>query len=224
MAEASVPPALASAADFQIRYPSLCQDAPGSSASYLADLMVEATSALEDLTTRRLAPFVNLSETHPLFGIDPEEWGNDNGMPLPWAGSLGLSMASAMGVHDLVRKCWLREYAPRYPELWTYSVQSITLHLSVGGTYEVDVANLEGPWADSGMMRFQPGTYAPEGTTAAVVYSGGYTATPPSLKRACCMQAAMLLILDMEPQSRPGLDLNELELQLTKTVAAWARA
>lgn len=68
------------------------------------------------------------------------------------------------------------------------------------------------------------GTFSPEGTRVSVNYSGGYTlGTPPSLRRACCMQAAKNVILDFEPQQRKGQDLTELDEQIDKILIPWAK-
>lgn len=224
MADTVSTPPLATPAEFSTRFPSLVLEGAASDPAVLSDMMDEATGALEDMTTRRLTTFTNLQETHTLFGIDPDEYGSAQpGMPLPWAGSLGSSFANALGVTDLVRKMWLNEYAPRYPELWTYDTVSITLRLSVGGLYAANLTTLEGPYPDTGMVRFPLGVFAPEGTTAVIIYSGGYTTPPPSLRRACLYQTALNLITEIEPQMAKDVSVANLEQQLEKAIAPWMR-
>ena len=68
------------------------------------------------------------------------------------------------------------------------------------------------------------GTFVPLGSRVDVVYDGGYTlGIPPALKRACLYQAAKFLIIDAEPQFRTGMNLDELDAQLTTIMASWAR-
>ena len=120
----SDPVTLASVADLQKRYPKLVVDIE---ATTLADILVEATSHLEDRTGRRLAPFTGHIYEDRLFGIDPSEYGNNADMPMDIFGSLGLSQAIALGASTLVRHFWLDQFAPVYPELWTYNIQSMTI-------------------------------------------------------------------------------------------------
>lgn len=221
----AVPPPLASAADFQRYFPELCKSGVGSDPSNLAELMVEATAFIEDSLDRRLAPFTSTVESHRLFGIDPTEYGASTDSPLDIYGSLGLSQAAAYQQDNLVRKFWLDQTAPHYPELWTYAVTSITLFLTFGETMPIDPSALEGPHKDTGEVRMRLGTFAPEGTNLEVVYSGGYTVqVPPSLQRLCRYQAAKMLSLDMQPSERKANGLADLDKQIEMLMANWAKS
>lgn len=219
---------LATASDFTSRYRGLTEEGPAKDPASLQNYLNDATAWVEGQTTRRLCPFTSITETHPMFGLDPDDNGGvPPGTPLPWAGSLGMSFSNALGDGGggtFVRKLWLRESAPRYQELWTYSVESINFFLGVGGQYNVNVSTLQGPYPDSGMVRFPLGDFAPEGTTAVVTYSGGYTVSIPNdLIRACCSQAAKFIILDMEPETRPGFNLDELDATIATLISTWVR-
>jgi hypothetical protein len=221
----TVPPPLASAADFKRFFPALCQQGVGADPLAVEQLMVEATAAIEDAVDRRLAPFTNVVESHRLYGIDPDEYGASTDSPLDIYGSLGMSQAAAYQSDNLVRKFWLDQAAPHYTELWTYSITSITLHLTFGSLISVDTGSLEGPYPDTGEARMRLGTFAPEGTNMEVVYSGGFTvAIPPSLQRLCRYQAAKMLMLDKEPQLRKEMNFDEIEKQIDKLMSAWARS
>ena len=190
---------LADPARFQRRFPMLCQD---KAAIDIQEILVEATSYLEDLTSRRLAPFTNLVYEEMANGINPNEYGDDSaGMPMGFAGTLGISYANALGANDLVRNFFLDQYAPQNPELWTYNVQSIKLFLTYGNSQAVELGAIYGPEKTNGFCRLPLGTFCPEGTRIVVEYSGGYTlGIPPSLSRACMFQAAKFLELEGNPQ------------------------
>ena len=220
----SDPVSLASVADFQRRYPELIVDLEP---SLIADILAEATAHLEDLTSRRLAPFTGHIYEDRIFGIDPMEYGNNADMPLDIYGSLGLSQAMALGASTLVRHFWLDQFAPAYPELWTYTIQSMTLYRTYGDYQPIDFLNggVRGPSAVDGHVWFRLGTFAPEGSRIKVVYDGGYTnGIPPSLRRACLYQAAKFVILEFEPQTRRELNLDEIENQINKLIGPWIRA
>jgi hypothetical protein len=220
----SDPASLATVADFQRRYPELIVDLEP---SLIADILVEATTHLEDLTSRRLAPFTGHIYEDRIFGIDPMEYGNNADMPLDIYGSLGLSQAMALGASTLVRHFWLDQFAPAYPELWTYTIESMTLFRTYGDFQPIDFLNggVRGPDVTDGHVWFRLGTFAPEGSRIQVVYSGGYTnGIPPSLRRACLYQAAKFVILEFEPQTRRELNLDEIENQINKLIGPWIRA
>jgi hypothetical protein len=220
----AIPPALITPGQFQRSFPELCSTKPGHDPLYLADLVVEATAWIENAVDRRLAPFTNLQETDRLYGIDPTEYGASTDSPLDIYGSLGLSKAQAYQDDSLVRHYWLRQAAPHYPELWTYSVHSITLHLTYGNIIKVDPTSIEGPWPDDGHMRFRLGTFAPEGTTIVLVYGGGYTVgIPPDLQRLCKYKAAKLLMLDLEPQQRKEMNWSEIDAECLTILSNWTR-
>jgi hypothetical protein len=221
---AADPIPLATADDFVARMPELAKNFD---VEIIAETMVEATDQIEQMTNRRLAPFVGHLYEDRLFGIDPNEYGGTSvGIPLPWAGSLGASYANALGDSELIRHFWLDQFAPFHPELWTYNVQSIILQLTYGNTMTVDFANggLTGPAITDGHCWMRLGTFAPQGTRVQVVYDGGYTlGTPPALKRATVYQAAKFLIVDAEPQMRAQMNTDELDSQITSILAPWAR-
>lgn len=219
----SDPVSLATVADFQRRYPELVVDLEP---SLLADILVEATTHLEDLTGRRLAPFTGHVFQERLFGIDPMEYGNNADMPLDIYGSLGLSQAIALGASTLVRHFWLDQFAPVYPELWTYNIQSMTIFRTYGDFQPIlfNDGGIRGPDVTDGHVWLRLGTFAPEGTRVQVVYDGGYTkGIPPSLRRACLFQAAKFVILEFEPQTRREMNLDEIEQQVNKLISPWVR-
>lgn len=217
------PVSLASVADFQRRYPELVVDLEP---SLLADILVEATTHLEDLTGRRLAPFTGHIFQERLFGIDPMEYGNNADMPLDIYGSLGLSQAIALGASTLVRHFWLDQFAPVYPELWTYTIKSMTIFRTYGDYQPIQFndGGIRGPDVTDGHVWLRLGTFAPEGSRVQVVYDGGYTkGIPPSLRRACLFQAAKFVILEFEPQVRREMNLDEIESQVNKLISPWIR-
>jgi hypothetical protein len=222
---ASDPIPLATAADFINRFPEQSKDYP---VEVIEETMVEATSALETMVNRRLAPFSNLVYEDRLFGLDPDEYGANSDLPLPFQGSLGLSFANALGADGLVRHFWLDHFAPLYPELWTYDVQSIVCTLTYGNDIVVDIPGggiIQGPSKTDGHIWVRIGTFIPEGSFVTVTYGGGYTeGIPPSLKRACLYQAAEFLLRDAELQNRSGSNSDALESLIVKIMAPWARA
>lgn len=216
---------LATAAQFQRRFPSLIKSGSASDPDELAQLMVEATAFIEDSTDRRLTPFTGHVFTDTLRGLNPDEYGDNADSPLDIYGSLGLSQANAFGTDDLVRNWWIDQTAPHYPELWTYDIASINLYLTFGNTIAVDPTSIEGPQKDTGHARFRLGTFAPEGTTIEVIYGGGYTVgIPPSLSRLCLYQAAKFVMLDMEPQDRDKHNFQEIDTQCLMLLANWSRS
>jgi len=217
------PVSLASVADLSKRYPELVVDIEPTT---LADILVEATSHLEDRTGRRLAPFQNHLFQERLFGIDPSEYGNNADMPMDIYGSLGLSQAIALGASTLVRHFWLDHFAPVYPELWTYDIQSMAIIRTYGDYQPINFAHggIIGPDITDGHVWLRLGTFAPEGTRVNVVYNGGYTkGIPPSLRRACLFQAAKFIILEFEPQTRREMNLDQIDQQIDLLIAPWVR-
>ena len=218
------PLALATVEDLQARFPEVVA---GVDSTVLQDILVEATSYIEDNTNRRLAPFKGHICEERLFGISPDEYGDVSAdMPIDIYGSLGISKAAALGASDLVRHMWLDQYAPFYPELWTYSIESFTIYRTYGDYQPIDFANggILGPNVTDGHVWFRLGTFIPEGTFAKVVYSGGYTeGTPPALRRACLFQAIKYVILECEPQMRTSMDLKEIDAVVEGNIATWAR-
>jgi len=217
------PVSLASVADLQRRYPELVVDLEPTT---LADILVEATAHLEDRTGRRLAPFTGHIFQERLFGIDPAEYGNNADMPMDIYGSLGMSQAIALGASTLVRHFWLDQFAPVYPELWTYNIQSMTLYRTYGDFQPIDFAHggVRGPDVTDGHVWIRLGTFAPEGSRIQVVYDGGYTnGIPASLRRACLFQAAKFIILEFEPQTRREMNLDQIDQQIDSIIAPWVR-
>lgn len=191
------------------------------------ELMVEATDHLEDMTSRKLAPFEGWLYEDMLNGIDPNEYGDTSaGMPIDFYGSLGTSYANALGAGDLVRHFWLDQSALSHPELWTYEIQSMDLVLTYGNYQPIDFrgGGIIGPEITSGHCWLRLGTFAPEGTRIRVQYSGGYTkGIPPSLRRACLFQAAKFAILESEQQLRSGNSLDYFEMQINQLIAPWVK-
>ena len=219
----SDPVTLASVEDLTKRYPELVVDIDPTT---LADILVESTSHLEDRTGRRLAPFTGHIYQDRLFGIDPSEYGNNADMPMDIYGSLGMSQAIALGASTLVRHFWLDQFAPVYPELWTYNIQSMTIYRTYGDFQPIDFANggVRGPDVTDGHVWIRLGTFAPEGSRVQVVYSGGYTkGIPASLRRACLFQAAKFIILEFEPQTRREMNLDNIDQQIDLLIAPWVR-
>ena len=218
------PLALATVADLVTRFPEVTD---GIDPTVLADILVEATSYIEDNTNRRLAPFNGHICEERLFGISPDEYGDVSAdMPIDIFGSLGMSKAAALGASDLVRHLWLDQYAPFYPELWTYDITSMTIYRTYGDTQNIDFNNggILGPNVTDGHVWFRPGTFIPEGTFVKVVYGGGYTlGTPPALRRACLFQAIKYVILECEPQMRSAMDLKEIDSVVETNIINWAR-
>lgn len=164
-------------------------------------VMIEATRSCEALTGKRLAPFTT-TETYRAEGVDPDEYGGGiTSVPLDLPGTLGRSYALSLGAGDLVRHMWLNSYAVCYPELWTpYTINSMTLVRSYGGSQNIVISTMVGPEPDSGHVWFQLGTYLPVATLIRVNYTGGYTTVPGDLARACKAMAASILIKELDPQ------------------------
>ena len=190
----------------------------------LEDVLLEATRGLEEIADRRLAPFTITGESHRAEGIDPDEYADSANLPMDLQGTLGRSYAYALGASTLVRHFWLNEFAPRYPEMWTYSNVSITIVRSYGGSEVITAQQITGPDTDSGHVWFQLGTFLPIGSYIYVGYSGGYTvAVPAGLVRACKLKTAALIVRELNPEGtshNPDL----LEQSAEKIMERWARA
>lgn len=222
----TTPGALASVASFTKRFPMLAEDLEP---EVIAEILVEATAQIEDITSRRLAPFTDIIYEDVLYGLSPDEYGDASiGMPISMAGSLGTSFANALGANDLVRHFWLPEFAPTYSELWSYDISSMNLYLTYGNAQPIvtdpAAGAILGPEVNSGHVWLRLGTFAPVGSRIQVVYSGGYTqGIPPSLSRACLFQAAQFSMLEAEPQTRAHMSHEDLEMMIAKLVAPWVR-
>jgi hypothetical protein len=194
---ADSPVPLATSADMQGgQFADLVRDY---SASDLDQLMVEATRVCEGIAGRRLAPFTGVPETHRATGIDPDEYTDATSLPMDILGSLGRSYANALGAGDQVRHCWLNEFAPRYPDMWTYANLQVTILRSYGGSQTVNTASIVGAENDSGHIWFTLGTFLPLGSLIRVRYDGGYTTVPADLARACKLQGAALVLGEIDP-------------------------
>jgi hypothetical protein len=220
---ATVQPTLATVEQLQIRYPEIVRNIDS---QVLQETLEEATRHIETRVGRRLAPFVGHVYQDRLFGIDPSEFGVDSNTPLSFAGSIGMSQAQAYNSDNLVRHCWIDQFAPLYPELWTYNIQSMQIYRSFGDTQPIYFQNggVLGPDSTDGHLWFRLGTFIPEGTRIQIIYDGGYTlGIPTDLRRACILQAIKFIILDLEPQLRKEMDLNELDAQISLILGGWVR-
>jgi hypothetical protein len=217
------PTALASVVDFNKRYPELVEEG---GQDLVQDVLLEATQHIEDRTGRRLAPFTGHVLQDAMFGIDPNEYGGNDNIPLSAQGSLGISLAQGygFGAGNLVRHIWLDHFAPMRPELWTYHVQSIQIYTTFGGSQDLTNSGFLGPDSTDGHLWLRMGTFAPEGSRFQIIYDGGYTlGIPPALKRACLMQAVKFYVLDAEPQNRKDMKLDEIDLQISLLLGPWNR-
>jgi hypothetical protein len=187
----------------------------------ISNILIEATRACESAVDRRLAPFT-ITETQRADGLDVED-ALDAYVPLDPTSQLGFSRAQSLGSTLLVRHFWVRECPPRYPELWTGSINSISLLRSFSGTQSVAVSTLQYE-ADTGHVRFQLGTFVPPATTIVVNYSGGYSTTPADLVRACKFMAASIVLKELDPaQAMHGHDPDALRLDAMELLASYTR-
>jgi hypothetical protein len=195
------------------------------SAQALSDLMIEATRECEGDIGRRLAPFAGLTESHRAEGIDPDEYADSANLPMDLQGTLGRSYAMALGASTLVRHCWLNEYAPRHPELWSYSNVAITLVRSYGGTQQVTQSQILTTNPDTGHVLFQLGLFMPIGTIVQVTYGGGYQTVPADLVRACKYMAASIAVTELDPMLQShGHDPDMLRDKASAILDAYARS
>lgn len=201
MPDTDAPIPLCSAASFtEGPYADLVQ---GYSSTALSDLLVEATRLCESETDRRLAPFT-ITETARAEGMDPDEYTDSANLPMDLQGTLGRSYAYALGASTLVRHAWLREFAPRYQDLWSasvYTISNLTVIRSYGGSQNLTTAQYVGPAPDSGHVWFNLGQFIPIGSYLQFTYSGGYQTVPADLVRACRFMAAWLAASDLNPQT-----------------------
>lgn len=188
----------------------------------LDHLMMRATRLCESATDRRLAPFTNVTETQRAQALDVDDITEIPG-PMEPSAQLGFSRAQSLGTSQLVRHFWLREYPPRFPEMWAGSIASINLLRSYSGTQAV-VPNTTQYEPDTGHCRFQLGTYVPTGTTIVVTYSGGYSTTPLDLEQANEFMAASLVLKQLDPaQAMHGHDPDALRLDALEILTAYTR-
>lgn len=163
----------------------------------LAQVMIDATRACEDACGRRLAPFT-ITETQRLDAGDLDDYGGTS-IPLPMAAQMGLDYANALNVGQMVRHCWLREYPPRYQDLWAGSVGEVLIYWPYqSAPYNVP-PNTVLYDVDTGHIRFLVGTFVPFGSTGSITYSGGYSTVPGSLARASKSMAGSIIIKELDP-------------------------
>lgn len=185
-------------------------------------IMMRATRLCESATDRRLAPFTGITETQRAQMLDVDDITEIPG-PMEPSAQLGFSRAQSMGTSQLVRHFWLREYPPRFPEMWSGSITSINLLRSYSGTQAV-VPNTTQYEPDTGHCRFQLGTYVPTGTTIVVVYSGGYSTVPLDLEQACEFMAASIVLKQLDPaQAMHGHDPDALRMDAVEILTAYTR-
>lgn len=194
MAADTVTPLASAAQMLQGRFADLCRDVDPAE---LDQIMIEATRECEDHVDRRLAPFAALVETQRADALDVED-ALDAYVPLDPTSQLGFSRAQSLGSTLLTRHFWVREYPPRYPDMWTGAISGIELLRSFSGIQTVDISQIQYE-ADTGHVRFQLGTFVPPGTTIVATYSGGYSTVPASLVRACKLMAASLVATELDP-------------------------
>ena len=189
------------------------------------DLLAEATRMCETATQRRLSPFTTLTETERATGVDPDEYIDAGNVPLDLAGTLGKSYAYAMGTTSLVRHGWLQQWAPQYQDLWTYNLQSITIHRSYGGDQVVNLSTVRGPDPDTGHIWYNIGTFLPIGSIVTYVYGGGYTvAIPADLGRACKFMCASIAVRELDPTGQQhGHDPDQLLADAHEILADYGR-
>jgi hypothetical protein len=187
-----------------------------------ARLMLSATRSCEAACDRRLAPFTGLTETQRADAMDIED-ALDSYIPLDPTSQLGFSRAQSLGSTLLTRHFWVREYPPRFPELWSGSISGLQLFRSFSGGQVVLPSTLQYE-PDTGHVRFQLGTFAPPGTTIQVVYSGGYSTVPADLMEACRFMAASIAVKQLDPDAREsGHDPNVLRAEAMEMLAPYVR-
>lgn len=176
----------------------------------LDDLMVKATRACEAACGgRRLAPFT-VTETHRAEGVDPSEFGA-YASPGDFAATISASYSRMTGAGGTqVRKVWLDQFAPLFPDMWSYGDDlTIRVYRTEGSMESLPRSVIigEGPVPDSGELWFRPGLLVPVGSRVQVTYSGKYDPVPRDLVEACCfMAAASLIDEDNFPGNAPGLN------------------
>lgn len=207
------------------------QDSPfkyaltGASDTYIASTLARASRTIEARCARRFVPFGPVTQNEIAEGISLDNSGSPD-VPLSMAGSLALSRARAYGQGGRsVRDFWLDEYAPKYPEQWTYTDVSVLIIPPFGGSGQAIAGNLVGPFTDTGHLRLPFGTYCPVGSDVTITYSGGYTGgVPDDLVQATMMQAVKLFILGIAPERRANMTTADLEAEIDALIAPYAKA
>ena len=182
------------------------------SATEQTNLMTRASRAIETYCQRRLTPFTGLVESQRAQAVDPDEQ-MDTWVPLDTAGALGMSRAASLGANDLVRHFWVRQYPPVWEDLWTGSITSIAIYRAIAGSQTItDMTNVQYE-TDTGHVRFNLGSYVPQGSTLSVTYSGGYSTIPDELVQACILRAAKIALVDLNPQQKNAVDIDVQNLE-----------
>jgi hypothetical protein len=188
----------------------------------LNDLVLEATRVIEDQCQRRLAPFTNITESGRAISTDVEDVLQVS-VPVLAQAQMNMDYAQALGYPQLVRHYWLNEFPPRYQEMWTTTLNSITIYWSFGATVTVDPSTVEFQ-PETGHMRFLLGTFVPPGSTISVTYSGGYQTVPASLRKAAAFMAGSIALKELEPgMSSSGHDPDMLRMEAIELAAPFAR-
>jgi hypothetical protein len=189
----------------------------------LAQVMVRASRTVEARCQRRFSPFYGLVESQVAEGVGSDGSGSRWGFGASALGFVGnLGMYADRG-DDQVREFWVNETAVHRPELWQYTAFSVAIIRPFSAPL-VLASQVIGPQTDTGHVRFPNGTFCPPGSTIVCTYSGGYTlGYPEDLMQAVKLTAAKSLILEIEPQSRPGMDTGDLDLEITDLLATYAR-
>lgn len=196
--------------------------AAGFDARALNRLMLTATRRCESACDRRLAPFTGLVETQRADALDIED-ALDAYVPLDPTSQLGFSRAQSLGSTLLVRHFWVREFPPRYPELWQGAMTDLHAFRSFSGDQQIQISTVQFE-PDTGHCRFQLGTFIPPGTTLRFTYSGGYATVPADLVEACRFMAASIAVKWLDPESRTsGHDPATLLAEATEMLAPYVR-
>jgi hypothetical protein len=188
-------------------------------------VMIPASMAIESQCNRRLTPFTGLVESFRAQNVDPDDQ-TDFGMPMSQSAMLGISRAQSLGATQLVRHGWLREHPVRWPDLWSGSISDIKLYWATSGSQDMPspvTASSVQYEVDTGHVRFNLGTFLPQGSTVVATYSGGYSTVPSELKAACMLKATEIGLLYLEPESRPSIDMGELKDGIERLIDPYIR-
>lgn len=191
----------------------------------LSAIIGQATRACEGICGRRLAPFT-LTESHRLVGVDPDEIGDGSAVQSGFGAVAAQSYAAALGASagSQVRHVWLNEYAPVYPDMWTYSGVAVTILPTFGGEITVAANQITGPEPDTGHVWLQLGLLAPVGSWLRATYSGGYTTFPADMVRAGKALTASLVLQEIDPVAANSQhDAGELEALAERLLAPYVR-
>lgn len=185
-------------------------------------LMVRASRSVETYCERRLAPFTK-SETKRVDDYDVEDQDADWSGPLPSSAILGLSRARSMGgASALVRTINLREWPPRWEELWTGSLVSVVAYPPLAGSVTIPTSGIQFE-PDIGHMRLSLGTYVPMGSTVVITYTGGYTTVPDDLIQATIFEAIEQAFVWISSERKGDVDLSELRTKKQELLAPYVR-